>query len=142
MGSTACWSSPASGNALPFRSSPARMRRLLGNLATRLAASEGAGTGRFRYVIDPGGLLDLWAEEDSYRPERIGVFVLAQGPRQLSIEVGRSLAASGLDYALTGAAAASIIAPFVTAVPVAEVWVTERAAPGRLPEAAGGEAAG
>ena len=107
----------------------------------RLVASEGAGTRRFRHVIDPSALLDLWAEEDSYRPERIRVFVLAQGPRQLSIEVGRSLAASGLDYALTGAAAASIIAPFVTAVPVAEVWVTGRAAPGRLPEAAGGEAA-
>lgn len=42
---------------------------------------------------------------------------------------------------MTGAAAASFIAPFVTAVPVAEVWLTARTVRGRLPEAAGGEAA-
>jgi hypothetical protein len=51
------------------------------------------------------------------------------------------LAARGLDHALTGAAAASFVAPFVTAVPVAEVWVTVGATPGRLPDAAGGELA-
>lgn len=106
-----------------------------------LVASEGAGTRRYRYVTDPTALLDLWAEEDGYRPERTRAFVLAQGPRQLTQQVGENLAARGLDYAVTGAAAASFIAPFLTAVPVAEVWVTARAAPGRLPDAAGGEPA-
>ena len=42
---------------------------------------------------------------------------------------------------MTGAAAASLIAPFVTAVSVAEVWVTARAARGSLADAAGGELA-
>ena len=57
----------------------------------------------------------------------------------MPVQVGRNLADRGLDYALTGAAAASIVAPFVTAVPVADVWVTAGVAPGRLPDAAGGE---
>jgi hypothetical protein len=35
---------------------------------------------------------------------------------------------------------ASLVAPFISAVPVAEVWVTADAIPARLPEAAGGEA--
>ena len=58
--------------------------------AENLVASEGAGTRRHRYVTDASALLDLWAEEDRYRPERTRAFVLARGPRQLSIEVGRS----------------------------------------------------
>lgn len=109
--------------------------------AENLVASEGAGPRRYRSVTDPSALLDLWAEEDNPRQGRTRAFVLAQGPRQLSIQVGTNLADSGLDYAVTGAAAASIIAPFVTAVPVAEVWVTARAVPGRLPDVAGGEPA-
>ena len=107
----------------------------------RLVASEGAGSRRYRKVTDASALLDLWAEEDRPRPEQTRAFILAQGPRQLSVQVARNLAASGLDYAFTGAAAASVIAPLVTAMPVAEVWVTARTMPGGLPEAAGGEAA-
>ncbi|HET9896603.1 MAG TPA: hypothetical protein VFQ44_16870 [Streptosporangiaceae bacterium] len=107
----------------------------------RLVASEGAGSRRLRHVTDPGALLDLWAEEDSYRPEWTRAFVLAQGAHRLSVEVGRNLSSCGLDYALTGAAAASIVAPFATAVPVTELWVTARAAPAMLAELAGGEPA-
>jgi hypothetical protein len=109
--------------------------------AENLVASEGAGNRRYRHVTDPSALLDVWAEEGRYRPERTCAFVLAQGPRQVPVQVGRSLADRGLGYALTGAAAASLVAPFVTAVPVAEVWVTAGAVPGRLPDAAGGELA-
>jgi hypothetical protein len=57
--------------------------------------------------------------EDRPLPEQ------ARGPRQFAVEIGRNLASGGLDYALTGAAAI-IIAPFVTAVPVTEVWVPAR----------------
>lgn len=77
----------------------------------RLVASEGAGMRRIRCVTDAGALLDLWAEEDGPRPQQTRAFVLAQGPRQLSAEMGVNLAARGLEYALTGAAGASIIAP-------------------------------
>ncbi len=103
----------------------------------RLAATDGAGSRRLRYVTDASALLDLWAEEDKPRPELTRAFVLAQGPRQLSVEIGRNLASRGLDHALTGAAAANIIAPFITSVPVTEIWVTARAMAGSLPEAAG-----
>ncbi len=109
--------------------------------AENLVASDGAGNRRYRYVTDPSALLDVWAEEDRHRPERTRAFVLAQGPRQLAVLVGRSLAARGFDHALTGAAAASFVVPFITAVPVAEVWVTAGTAPGRLPDAVGGEPA-
>lgn len=105
-----------------------------------LVVSEGAAARRVRRVANPAGLLDLWAEEDSYQPGRTRAFVLAQGPRQLVAEVGRNLDAHGVGYAVTGAAAASLVAPFVTAVPVTEVWVTAGAVAGRLAEAAGGEA--
>jgi len=105
-----------------------------------LVVGEGSGPRRLRRVTDPAALLDLWAEEDSYRPERTAAYVLAQGPRQLAAALGRHLDASGIDYALTGAVAANLVAPFVSAVPVAEVWVTASAMPARLPEAAGGEA--
>jgi hypothetical protein len=40
---------------------------------------------------------------------------------------------------LTGAAAARLVAPFVTAIPVAEVWVTASATPEQVCEAAGAE---
>jgi hypothetical protein len=109
--------------------------------AENLVASDGTGNRRYRYVTDPSALLDVWAEEDRHRAERTRAFVLAQGPRQLAVEVSRSLAARGLDHAMTGAAAASFIVPFITAVPVAEIWVTAGASPNRLPDAAGGELA-
>jgi type II secretory pathway component PulK len=45
-----------------------------------------------------------------------------------------------VDYALTGAAAGSLLAPFATALPVAEVWVTATAAREDLLSAAGADA--
>ena len=58
--------------------------------------------------------------------------VLAGG----ACDVGTNLGLSGIDYALTGAAGATLVAPFVTAVPVAEVWVNATAAPEELYDAA------
>jgi len=46
--------------------------------------------------------------------------------------LGTNLGRAGIDHALTGPAAASLVAPFITAVPVAEVWVTATAAPEEL----------
>ncbi|HET9895420.1 MAG TPA: hypothetical protein VFQ44_10845 [Streptosporangiaceae bacterium] len=109
--------------------------------AENLVASAGTGNRRYRYVTDPSALLDVWAEEDMHRPERTHAFVLAQGPRQLAVEVNRSLSDRGFDHALTGAAAASFVVPFITAVPVADVWVTAGASPGGLLDAVGGEPA-
>jgi hypothetical protein len=108
--------------------------------AEGLVIAEGSGRNRVRRVADPTALLDLWAEEDAYRPVETRGYLLAQTPRQLIQELGRSLDRNRVEYALTGAAAGSIVAPFITAVPVVEVWVNASATSRQLCEAAGAEA--
>jgi hypothetical protein len=93
-----------------------------------------------RRVVRPGALLDLWAEEDAYRPTRTAAHLLAQTPEQLMKQLGRNLGRAGIEHALTAAAAASLVAPFVTAVPVVEVWAQSTASPEELCEAAGASA--
>jgi len=107
--------------------------RVLARLeAEGIVKAEGAGPLRVRRVTNPTALLDLWAEENIEKPRRTLGYLLAQTPGQLIAAVGTNLESRGIDYALTGAAAASLIAPFVTAVPVVDVWVTTQAAPGEL----------
>ena len=111
--------------------------RVLARLeAEGVVVAEGTGRDRARRVADPTALLDLWAEENTYRPARTRAYLLAQGHRQLIGELGPGLERHGIQYALTGAAAASLVAPFITAVPVTEVWVMATAAPGDILEAA------
>lgn len=111
--------------------------RVLARLeAEGIVAKEGAGPARVRRVVNRAALLDLWAEENVDEPMRTVGYLLAQTPRQLIEAVGANLERSRIDYALTGAAAASLVAPFVTAVPVAEVWVAAVAAAEDLYEAA------
>lgn len=93
-----------------------------------LVAAEGTGPNRVRTLTNPAALLDLWAEENMERATRTEAFVLAQTPRQVVDKVGRNLGRAKIDYALTGAAAATLVAPFITAVPVVDVWVTAGAA--------------
>jgi hypothetical protein len=64
---------------------------------------------------------------------------LAQTPQLLIKELGGRLARHHIDYALTGAAAGSLIAPFTTAIPVVEVWVQATAAAERLCDITGAE---
>lgn len=104
-----------------------------------VVAAEGSGRNRVRRVRDPTALLDLWAEENTQQPVRILAYLLAQTPRQLFGELGHGLDRNGISYALTGAAAASLVAPLVTAVPVAEVWVTATASAEQLCDAVGAE---
>ncbi len=111
--------------------------RVLARLeAEGVITAEGKGRNRVRRVTNPTALLDLWAEENVERPTRTIGHLLAQTPRQLIKEVGANLGRGGVDYALTGAAAAALVAPLITAVPVVDVWVTATAAPGELHEAA------
>jgi hypothetical protein len=74
-----------------------------------------------RRVIDSAALLDLWTEESVVDPIRTLGYLLARTPKQLIYDLGSNLGLTGIDYALTGAAGASIVAPFVRAVPAAEV---------------------
>ena len=97
-----------------------------------VVVAEGTGRHRVRRVTNPTALLDLWAEENVERPRRTLAHLLAQTPQQLMKELGTNLGRAGINYALTGAGAASLVAPFITAVPVAEVWVAATAAPEEL----------
>jgi len=111
--------------------------RVLARLETEgLIAVEGTGPRRVRRVTDPTALLDLWAEEQLDKPARVTGHLLAQTPQQLIERLGANLGRAGIEYALTGAAGASLVAPFVTAIPVVDVWVTATAAPEELHRAA------
>jgi len=111
--------------------------RVLARLqAEAIITPEGSGRNRVRRVTNPTALLDLWAEENIERPTRTLGYLLAQTPQRLIRELGANLERGGVDYALTGAAAASLVAPFITAIPVVDVWVTATAAPQELYDAA------
>jgi hypothetical protein len=113
--------------------SAALAHRVLNRLSTeKIVEAEGKGPAKVRRLADFPALLDLWAEEERGRPTRTRGFVLAQTPQQLIEKVTTDLQRAQVDHALTGAAAATLIAPFVTAVPVVELWVTALAGPDEL----------
>ncbi len=105
----------------------------------KLMTAGGAGPQRVRRLVDPTALLDLWAEENVDRPRRTLGYALARSPQQLVHDLGRGLEAHNIVHAVTGAAAASLVAPFVTAVPIVQVWVAGKAAPEAVLDAAGAE---
>ncbi len=88
-----------------------------------VVVSEGAGPQRRRRLVNPTALLDLWAEEHRDSLTQHTGYLLAQTDEQLARLVGARLAQAEVDYALTGAAGARLVAPFVTAVPVVTAWV-------------------
>jgi hypothetical protein len=105
------------------RVSPGLAHRVLDRLADEgILDVEGAGPGRVRHVASPGALLDLWAEEQQDRIVQTRAYVLAQTPVQVADRLCAGLEQAGIKYALTGPVAASILAPFVTAVPVVDIW--------------------
>lgn len=107
-----------------------------------IVMSEGAGPRQVRRAENPAALLDLWAEEQDERPLRTPGYLLARAPRELIRRLGNNLDHAEIDYALTGAAGASLVAPFVTAVPVVELWVAPTAPPGELHAGAGTQTVG
>lgn len=90
----------------------------------------GAGPTKTRRLSNPAALLDLWAEEQIDRPTRHRVFMPAQTTDQLVGSLSEGLEEAGVGYALTGMAAAARLAPFVTSVAVADVWLESTADPG------------
>ena len=99
--------------------------RVLARLESEaLVTAEGAGPNRVRHVVDPTALLDLWTEENTDRGvRRVRAYLLARNPRSLADEVSAGLDRAGIEHAVTGAAAAQHLAPFVTSVSVTEVWL-------------------
>lgn len=104
-----------------------------------LVTAEGKGPQRVRRLTNPTALLDLWAEENVDRPRRTAGYALARSPQELVRDLGRGLTTRSITYAVTGAAAASLVAPFITAVPIVQMWVPAKAAPEDVLDAAGAE---
>jgi hypothetical protein len=102
-----------------------------------IVEAEGSGPKRTRQVVQPAALLDLWADEQADAIIWTPGYLLAQTAAQLVERVSGPLADADIPHALTGAAGASVLAPFVTAVPVAEVWVPADIDDIRLHQAAG-----
>lgn len=105
-----------------------------------VVVAEGVGPKRVRRVTGRAALLDLWAEEMRDRGvKQIRAFRLARDPRTLAVALSHTLMDAGVEHAVTGAAAAAALAPFVTVIPVTEVWVSETVALQEAAPAAGAE---
>lgn len=110
------------------RMSPALVHRVLRRLEGEgVVTSHGAGPSKTRRLTNPTALLDLWAEEQREPRWRQPAFMLAQTNDQLINALCDGLEASAADYALTGAAAATRVAPFVSVVTVTDVWLESSA---------------
>jgi len=85
--------------------------------------AQGAGPRRTRRLVNPRALLDLWAEEaEAARPRRTGSHVLARTPDERNRMLAAALDAAEIHYAITGAAAAAMLTPLATAIPITEIW--------------------
>jgi hypothetical protein len=101
---------------------------------------EGAGPQRTRRVTNPTALLDLWAEEMRDRDvKQLRAYRLARDPRAQARTLSRSLTEAKIEHAVTGAAGATRLAPFITAVPVTDIWAPETVALDTIAEVAGAE---
>lgn len=89
-------------------------------------AAEGAGPHRIRHLTNPTALLDLWAEEMRDRKVRqVRAFRLARDPRTQAKALSKALDGANIEHAVTGPAGVAQLAPFITAIPVTDVWIAE-----------------
>jgi hypothetical protein len=87
---------------------------------------DGTGPKRIRRVSNPAALLDLWAEEMHDRHvKQVRAFRLARDARAHAKSLSGLLAAANISHAVTGPAGAARLAPFVTSVPVVDIWITQ-----------------
>lgn len=107
--------------------STALAHRVLARLEREsLVAAEGAGPRRIRHLTNPTALLDLWAEEMRDRKVRqVRAFRLARDPRTQAKTLSKDLDGANIEHAVTGPAGAVQLAPYITAIPVTDVWVAE-----------------
>lgn len=101
------------------------VHRVLGRMeAEGLVTTDGVGPARVRRLVNPTALLDLWVEENVDRAVvRTSAYRLGRTPQELVRRVVERLGKAHIRYALTGAAAAIELAPFVTSIPTVDVWV-------------------
>lgn len=92
----------------------------------QLVKVEGAGPKRTRRLDGPAALLDLWAEEMRDRGiKQVRAFRLARDPRAQAKTLSLALAEATIEHAVTGPAGAARLAPFITAIPVTDIWIDE-----------------
>jgi len=95
----------------------------------QLVEVEGVGPKRTRRVERPAALLDLWAEEmRDRRIKQVRAFRLARDPRAQAKTLSRALAEAKIEHAVTGSAGAARLAPFITAIPVTDIWIADTVA--------------
>lgn len=92
------------------------------------------GPSASREVADGARMLDAWAEEVSAvkYERRFAERIFDDPVRFLVDELAPVLDRHGIDWAVTGWAAAEQLAPFATAIPALQVYVEERALRGPL----------
>jgi hypothetical protein len=90
-----------------------------------LEARSGRGRGSARQLVDPEGLLDAYASAVDASPEPISlqIGVTWRDPVAGLVSTGRKWNKAKVAWASTGAAAASVIAPYLTTVTSTEVYV-------------------
>jgi len=90
-----------------------------------VVAAEGRGPAKTRRVLSPAALLDLWSEEDVEPRVRLtAAYMLGRPGGDLGVLASERLVSAGIAHAVTGVAAAAMVAPFLTSVPVVELRVT------------------
>lgn len=90
-----------------------------------LATKAGRGRGSARHIVEPDQLLAAYAlaVEASPKPVSLQVGVTWRDPVAGLMTTGRNWDKAKVSWASTGAAAASVIAPYLTTVTSAEVYV-------------------
>jgi hypothetical protein len=74
-------------------------------------------------LLDRGGLLDLWATEESVKPARLtALYVWSRSPRAL-LERIPAISTITEHWALGGAAAANLYQPTLTVDPAPTIWI-------------------
>ena len=95
-----------------------------------IVAVSGRGPGKVRSLANAAALLDLWAEEDfEPRVRRATGYVLVQPGVRLAGLISERLERAGIAHAVTGVAAAGLLAPALTSVAVAQVRVSAAVLP-------------
>jgi hypothetical protein len=90
-----------------------------------LTSTAARGRGSARRVVDENKLLDAYSTASAAMP-RVPSIQIGVTWREIAAglaEVGKRWTRAGIDWAATGTAAASVIAPYLTAVTTADVYV-------------------
>lgn len=107
--------------------SPYTCSRVLQELTLReWVESVGGGPGKRRMLIQPGKLLDAWAEEWQSRKEpQTRWYTFVEEPKHLLAELAGRIERRDVDFpwAFTGTAAANSLAPLLTSTEHAEIIV-------------------